>query len=273
MTAASDTRSVTPIDLTITPRDRRFGRDDATPRLWHGGESRRPRSTMPCRRPSRSAKPFSSRACARFATGPIPKLADDIRTFTTQEVVHSREHLAFNRRAADSGYDLTKLEAQVEKRLALTRSKPTIVSLAATMALEHFTAILAHELLADSAASRRERTGDAPICGNGTRPRRSSIRASPSTPGLHATRDWTRAKRWKVKALVMLYVTRNFVVDRTAGALELLRQDGIDRAARVGQAGSATRWFSPGMMRKIFAAWVAYLPARLPPVVRSTIAR
>ena len=27
----------TPADLSITPRDRRFGRDAATPRLWHGG--------------------------------------------------------------------------------------------------------------------------------------------------------------------------------------------------------------------------------------------
>jgi predicted metal-dependent hydrolase len=27
----------TPADLSITPRDRRFGRLGATPRLWHGG--------------------------------------------------------------------------------------------------------------------------------------------------------------------------------------------------------------------------------------------
>ena len=30
--------SVTPADLTITPRDRRFGRDDQTARWWHGGD-------------------------------------------------------------------------------------------------------------------------------------------------------------------------------------------------------------------------------------------
>ena len=41
---------------------------------------------------------------------------------------------------------------------------------------------------------------------------------------LHATRDWPRWKRWKVKAKVMLLVTRNFVVDRTAGALDLMRR-------------------------------------------------
>ena len=32
---------------------------------------------------------------------------------------------------------------------------------------------------------------------------------------LHATRDWPRFKRWKVKAKVMLLITRNFIVDRT----------------------------------------------------------
>ncbi len=32
---------------------------------------------------------------------------------------------------------------------------------------------------------------------------------------LHATRHWPRLKRWKVKAKVMLLVTRNFIVDRT----------------------------------------------------------
>ena len=34
----------------------------------------------------------------------------------------------------------------------------------------------------------------------------------------------------------MLYVTRNFLVDRTAGALELMRQDGITGLARLGEA-------------------------------------
>ena len=38
MTAASLPRSsATPADLSITPRDRRFGREEATPRWWHGG--------------------------------------------------------------------------------------------------------------------------------------------------------------------------------------------------------------------------------------------
>ena len=191
-----------------------------------------------------------------FRDGADPKLADDIKNFTTQEVVHSREHLAFNRRAADSGYDLTKLEAQVEKRLAITRSKPKIVSLAATMALEHFTAILAHELLADPRhlAGADEATA---ALWKWHASEEIEHKGVAFDTWLHATRDWTRTKRWKVKALVMLYVTRNFVVDRTAGALELMRQDGVEGLRAWGKLA----WYalgSPGMMRKIFAAWVAY---------------
>ena len=65
----------------------------------------------------------------------------------------------------------------------------------------------------------------------------------------------------------MLFITRNFLVDRTAGALELLRQDGITGL----EAWSELLWYmwiAPGMMRKIAVAWAQVLPARLPSVER-----
>jgi predicted metal-dependent hydrolase len=246
----------TPSDLTITPRDRRFGREQATPRWWHAGNPYASAlynalsSTFP------KGEAFFVESVRAFREGTDPKLAGEIKAFTTQEAIHSREHLAFNRRAADAGYDLTLLERDVDVRLAVTRSKPAIVSLAATMALEHFTAILAHELLADPkhldgadhetaelwrwhAVEEIEHKGVA------------------YDTWLHATRGWTRWKRWKVKSLVMLYVTRNFVVDRTKGTLELLRQDGITGP----RAWAAYLWHvlvRPGMLRKIAGAWFQY---------------
>src|SRR3546814_4329704 len=41
------------------------------------------------------------------------KLAREIRAFTQQEVIHSREHVVFNRKAGEAGYDLSELEADV----------------------------------------------------------------------------------------------------------------------------------------------------------------
>src|SRR5579859_7978754 len=120
----------TPSDLSIKPRDRRFGRETATPRLWHGGsvEATAIYNALSTTFPSGEAF-FVESVCA-FRDKTPPKLAEEIKAFTTQEVIHSREHDAFNKRATSSGYDLSALEAQVEKRLAITRGKPPIVSLA-----------------------------------------------------------------------------------------------------------------------------------------------
>lgn len=191
-----------------------------------------------------------------FRDGAPPKLAEEIKAFTTQEVIHSREHLAFNRRAASAGYDLTKLDQAVEDRLAITRSKPPIVSLAATMALEHFTAILAHQLLKEP----KHLAGadpDAAALWRWHACEEIEHKGVAYDTWLHATRDWSRWKRWKVKAQVMLYVTRNFLVDRTAGALELMRQDGVT-GLRAWTKLLWYLWVRPGMFRKIGGAWLSF---------------
>jgi predicted metal-dependent hydrolase len=249
-------REATPSDLTITPRDRRFGRGSRTDRWWNGGD---PVGTALYNALSATfpkGEAFFVESVRLFREGAEPKLAAEIKAFTTQEVMHSREHVAFNRRAHEAGYDMTPLEQRVDFRLDLVRSKPPIASLAATMALEHFTAILAHELLRDprhlgacdpeSAAMWRWHAIE-----------EIEHKGVAYDTWLHATKDWPRSKRWKVKAKVMLFVTRNFVVDRTAGALELLRQDGITGP----KAWARLFWFAyvkPGMIRKILGAWASF---------------
>ncbi len=246
----------TPADLTITPRDRRFVPDHDSRRLWHGGrvEATAIYNALSATFPRGEA--FFVESVRAFREGADDKLAEDIRAFTTQEIVHSREHLAFNRRAADSGYDLTTLEEQVLKRLAVTKSRPPIVSLAATMALEHFTAILAHQLLRDPshlAGADRE----AAELWRWHACEEIEHKGVAYDTWLHATKHWTRYKRWSVKAKVMLYITRNFVVDRTAGALELMRQDGVE-GPRAWARLLWHVWVRPGMFRKIAGAWVKF---------------
>ena len=55
----------------------------------------------------------------------------------------------------------------------------------------------------------------------------------------------------------MLYITRNFVVDRTAGALELMRQDGVT-GLRAWAWLLWYLWVRPGMFRKIAGAWFKF---------------
>ena len=247
----------TPADLTITPRDRRFGRDSATPRLWHGGRVEATAiynalsSTFP------TGEAYFVESVRAFREGTPAKLAEEIKAFTTQEVIHSREHAAFNQRAADAGYDLSKIEARVEERLAVARARAPVANVAATMALEHFTAIIAHQLLAN------------PTHLAGADPETAELwrwhaceeiehKAVAYDTWLWATRDWPRFKRWKVKGKVMLYITRNFVVDRTWGSLELMRQDGVT-GFKAWRLLLTYLWVRPGMFRKIAGAWLKFL--------------
>jgi predicted metal-dependent hydrolase len=246
----------TPSDLTITPRDRRFGRDDQTPRWWHGGNPYASALYNALSATFPLGEAFFVESVRKFRNDAPEPLASEIRAFTTQEVIHSREHLAFNRRAADAGYDLKPLETRVADRLALTRDRPDIVSLAATMALEHFTAILAHELLADPRHLAGADVATADLW-RWHATEEIEHKGVAYDTWLHATKAWPKRKRWEVKAKVMMLVTRNFIVDRTAGALELLRQDGI-----IGFKAWANliwyMWIRPGMMRKIFSAWASF---------------
>ena len=256
MEIATATAVPTPADLSITPRDRRFGREASAPRLWHGGnvEATAIYNALSATFPRGEA--FFVESVRAFREGADAKLDDEIKAFTTQEVIHSREHAAFNERAARGGYDLTKLYERVEERLAMTKSKPPIVSLAATMALEHFTAILAHELLKDP----RHLAGAEPETAELWRwhaCEEIEHKGVAYDTWLHATRHWPRFKRWKVKAQVMLFITRNFVVDRSLGAIELMRQDGVT-GARAWARLIWYLWGSPGMFRKIAGAWLKF---------------
>ena len=250
------TTAPTPADLSITPRDRKFGRERTLDRLWHGGsvEATAIYNALSTTFPKGEA--FFVESVRAFRDGEPPKLAEEIKAFTTQEAIHSREHAAFNNRAAESGYDLSKLEKRVEERLAITKGRPPVVSLAATMALEHFTAILAHELLADPRHLEGADKETAELW-RWHAVEEIEHKGVAYDTWLNATGHWPRFKRWKLKARVMLLVTRNFLVDRTGGALELMRQDGVT-GFHAWRLLLTYLWIRPGMFRKIAGAWVKF---------------
>lgn len=256
-------RETTPTDLSITPRDRRFGRGQDAARWWMGGDPVATAFYNALSATFPKGEAFFVESVRAFRDGTDPKLAQEIKAFTTQEVMHSREHVQFNKKAVDAGFDLSALDKRVDDRLALIRSKHPIASLAATMALEHFTAILAHELLKDP---RHLAAADPEAAAMWRWHAIEEIehKGVAYDTWLHATKDWPRFKRWQVKAKVMLLVTRNFIVDRSAGVLELLRQDGITGA----KAWRRMVWFAfvrPGMMRKILGAWISFFLPRFHP--------
>lgn len=255
--------SVTPADLTITPRDLKFGRGEATARWWHNGD---PYATALYNALSATfpkGEAFFIESIRRYMDATPPALQEEIRSFTTQEVIHSREHVAFNKRAVDAGYDLSKLDKVIDDRLALVRSKPPIASLAATMVLEHYTAILAHELLAEPAHLAGADKASADLW-RWHAAEEIEHKGVAYDTWLHATKDWSRFKRWKVKAQVMLLITSHFFPDRFKGAAELLRQDGIT-GWKAWSGLLRYGFLKPGVFRKILGAWLAFFLPRFHP--------
>jgi uncharacterized protein len=93
-----------------------------------------------------------------------PDLKRQVSGFIGQEAIHGREHRDFNTRLAELGYPTKQVERFTKKGLALReRIAPPASNLAATAALEHFTATLAESILGDERT--RDMIGDETVKG------------------------------------------------------------------------------------------------------------
>ncbi len=246
----------TPPDLAIIVRDQRFGRADKPGRwwlnndpiatAWHNALS----ATFP------RGEAFFIEAVKAHRDGASPKLAGEIRAFVKQEINHTREHIVFNKAAVEAGYDLEKIDTRVAANLELTKDRPAIINLAVTMALEHYTAMMAHDFLVNPRHFAGA-TGDSGAMWRWHAMEEIEHKGVAYDTWLHATRNWSRAKRWKLKSIMMVIVTKNFISNRWTDSLDLLAQDGI--------TGNKVKWhlaayllWQPGILRRIFPAWCAY---------------
>jgi predicted metal-dependent hydrolase len=251
-------RTPTPADHKITPRDRRFGRKagyDAS-KYWQNGD---PVATafyncLSLTFPRGEA--FFIESVKEFRDHTPQKLQKEIRAFIQQEVIHSREHLALNRRVEENGYDTNRIEQRVTESLAMTKGRPKITNLAATMILEHFTAIMAQQFLANP---RHWKDSDQETADLWRWHALEEIehKGVAYDTWLYATRDWNRWQRWKVKALMMLIITRNFWGNRWNDSLDLLAQDGMT-GWRVKLRLLKFLLVEPGIARAIIIPWCKF---------------
>jgi predicted metal-dependent hydrolase len=76
-----------------------------------------------------------------------PSLKADIAAFIGQESMHAKAHDQFNTEIQSVDYHLKRFDAQVDKEMARLRTLSKRRQLAATVALEHFTAMIAGYML------------------------------------------------------------------------------------------------------------------------------
>jgi uncharacterized protein len=150
MPAPSARTALAPLS-SIELRSPRFDVESEIPRHWHGGR--------------RAITNFFDNLSVFFPVGERffiasvrahrdhvrdPHLAEDVKGFCAQEGVHGREHDRYNQRLRAHGYPIVSMERRVDWILRVARKMlPRRTQLAVTCALEHFTALMAHFLLAD----------------------------------------------------------------------------------------------------------------------------
>ncbi|MBT8085438.1 MAG: metal-dependent hydrolase [Woeseia sp.] len=137
--------SKTPADMTFAARNRTFDLHESLGRDWHGDRAFQTAFF--------NALSFSFPSGEKFFVDSVKhylpriddaKLKRDAAVFVQQEYTHRREHQRYNQAlAAARGFDAEKLEALFQNQIKRINKEPPIVRLAATVVLEHVTAMFA----------------------------------------------------------------------------------------------------------------------------------
>ncbi|MBX3129836.1 MAG: metal-dependent hydrolase [Polyangiaceae bacterium] len=131
-------------------RDLRFQLDDV-PRDWHGGQVAISSffDNLSLFFPA-GERFFVAAVRAHRHSVSDPEVAEAVRVFCAQEGIHGREHARYNEQLRRHGYPAQEMERRVARLLRrVSRVTPRRWRLAATCALEHFTALMAHLLLSN----------------------------------------------------------------------------------------------------------------------------
>lgn len=199
---------------------------------------------------------FMIRCMMPWAERVPPLLGDQVRAFIEQEAGHAREHVGMNRALIEAGYDVAPLDKKIRGFVLRFENSSDTVKLTATMCIEHFTAIVAAEILRDKqhldgadgelrelwlwhAVEEVEHKGVA------------------FDVWQFASKDWHPGRAWAWRSSFMLLITLSFFINRTLGQIELLRQDGIGffKALRsIIRSGFA----KGGIGRNVLKPWAAF---------------
>jgi predicted metal-dependent hydrolase len=250
-------KSATPRNISITVRNLKFNRDTVAERWWLGKE---PVPTaffnaLSCTFPQ--GERFFMDAVRHYRDAAPGPLQAQIRDFIGQEAVHSREHAAFNDLAEQAGYDVAALEHRVKRVLDAVRRLGPARQLAATCALEHFTAILAHALLDRDCRDLDGAPDGARQLWRWHAMEEIEHKAVAFDTYLVATAGWSRARRYllRVHAMIIATTTLFMVIGRNMG--DLYRADGI-KGWRTTRRTMSYLFGRDGILRPAFRPYLTY---------------
>lgn len=243
----------TPADIQVPARDIRFDLAGAKNGHWLGGD---PVGTAVFNALSITF-PDGERmfidAVKNYRKDLGGKLAEDVRGFIAQEAIHSREHHQLNQIIDRERYPVSEIEAAANVRIDEARSRGPMSMLMSTIALEHFTAMMA-DVFAENTSLFDGVSPDIERLWRWHAMEETEHKGVAFDVFMHATRHWSPLKRYARRVFAMTLITYMFTANITTFAARLLEADGYSPA----EARKAVKnyvWRNPGLFSK---GWRTY---------------
>lgn len=250
------TLKTTPADLHVKGRDLRFDLEGARQRHWLGGD---PVATAVFNALSLTF-PEGERMfidAVKAHRGSVSgKLAEDVNGFIAQEAIHSREHHLLNMLIDRVAYPVEEIEGWIREQVAFGRSQGPMAMLVATIALEHFTAMMAESHIRNADLFADVDPGIERLW-RWHAMEETEHKAVAFDVFMAATRGMAPARRYWRRCVSMAIITLNFTDNITRFAARLLEADGYSPSA----ARKAVRrfvWVSPGLFTRGWRTYFAW---------------
>lgn len=188
-----------------------------------------------------------------------PELQQAIRGFIGQEAHHSREHKALNGFLEDRGINLGRLEREIQVFMDWMRNNLSPErQLAHTVAVEHFTALMAEEFLLKYDALDEMDPHMAPIWAW------HAIEESEHKAVAFDVYKTVGGSEF-VRATEMLFVSVVFPVFTTVHLVQLMKADGQLGNFRSWGKALNYMWGKPGVFRKLLPSYLKFYSPRFHP--------
>ncbi len=180
-----------------------------------------------------------------------PTLRHEVARFLAQEAVHGKEHRAFNAWFSSQGFDTEALERRIRDNLARARELPPLHRLAITCALEHFTAIMAEQILDNPELLEQFDPGVRQLW------RWHAVEEAEHKSVAFDVYE-AMGGRYPRRVIVMLVVTAQFIFQITRIQAALIRQDPEAQGAGKALGALWVQWGNPGWLRRLVPAYLDY---------------
>lgn len=245
--------------VSITPRNIRFVEDLPEAATWLGGDRIATAVFNALSLTFPDGERMFMDAVRHYKPMLSGALLEEANAFIAQEAIHTREHVSLNKVMDGGHYPLEKIRAHIKKDIEFAASLGPMTQLAATISLEHFTAMLGDSIMIDTTMLDAA-PQDVRRLWQWHALEETEHKAVAFDVFNVATADWSNLRRYITRVRAMVFTTIQFTMNITSYSSQLLQADGMSR----GRATASVMWFlfgKPAFFRKgMRGYWNWYKP-------------